>query len=97
MYLEQEKIEIIKEYLQTKPVFKAYLLGSYVRGDASITSDIDLLLEFDNSQRIGLQFIRIKHDLEFLLNKNIDLVTSQGISPRMKVDIEKEKKLIYAK
>ena len=97
MYLEQEKIEIIKEYFKTRPVLKAYPFGSYIRGDANNTSDIDLLVELDNSQRIGLLFIRMKHDLEFLLDKSVDLVTHQGISSRIKEEIDHDKKLIYAK
>jgi predicted nucleotidyltransferase len=59
---------------------KAYLFGSYVRGLADDKSDIDILVDLDYSQRIGLQFIQMKVDLEKLLNSKVDLVSSNGIS-----------------
>jgi predicted nucleotidyltransferase len=59
---------------------KVYLFGSYVRGLADDKSDIDILVDLDYSQRIGLQFIQMKVDLEKLLNSKVDLVSSNGIS-----------------
>jgi predicted nucleotidyltransferase len=97
MRLESNKIEQIKKYFETKPVLKAYLFGSYVRNEADNSSDIDLLVELDYSQRIGLQFIQMKIDLENLLHSKVDLVSSNGISKYIKPLIDNEKQLIYAK
>ncbi len=57
MNLEKSKINIIKEYFRTQPVLRAYLFGSYVRGQADVNSDIDILVELDYNQKIGLGFI----------------------------------------
>ena len=76
---------------------KAYLFGSYVRGNADSTSDIDILVDLDYDQRIGLQFIQMKIDLEKLLNNKVDLVSFNGISKYIKSIVDKEKLLIYAK
>lgn len=97
MTLDSTKIESIKNYFKTRPVLKAYLFGSYVRGSADNKSDIDILVDLDYSQRIGLQFIQMKLDLEKLLNSKVDLVSSNGISKYVKPLIDEEKRLIYAK
>ena len=97
MNLDNNKIEIIKHYFETRPVLKAYLFGSYVRDDANNQSDVDILVDLDYNQKIGLQFIQMKIDLEKLLNKRVDLVSSNGLSKHIKPLIDNEKQLIYAR
>lgn len=97
MTLDSTKIETIKKYFKTRPVLKAYLFGSYVRGVADNKSDIDILVDLDYSQKIGLQFIQMKLDLEKLLNKEVDLVSSNGMSKYIKPLVDVEKRLIYEK
>lgn len=97
MTLDSSKIESIKAYFKTRPVLKAYLFGSYVRGVANKESDIDILVDLDYSQRIGLQFIQMKLDLEKLLGNKVDLVSSNGVSKYIKPLVDVEKRLIYAK
>lgn len=97
MYLEHKKLESIKEYFITQPVLKAYLFGSYVRGQADKESDIDILVDLDYSQKIGLQFVQMKLDLENILNSKVDLVSSNGLSKYIKPIIDTEKMVIYAR
>lgn len=97
MKLSQENIERINSYLLDKPVLKAYLFGSYVRGEADQDSDVDILVELDYSQKIGLGFIQMKLDLQDLLQKKVDLVSSNSVSKYIKPIIDVEKKLIYAR
>jgi predicted nucleotidyltransferase len=97
MNLENSKLESIKAYFRTKPVLRAYLFGSYVRGQADDDSDIDILVDLDYSEKIGLQFIQMKLDLEKLLNTKVDLVSSAGLSEYIKPYIDREKQVIYAK
>ena len=97
MTLDIEKIESIKDYFKTRPVLKAYLFGSYVRGMADNTSDIDILVDLDYSQKIGLQFIQMKLDLEKILKNKVDLVSSKGMSKYIKPLVDEEKRLIYEK
>ena len=97
MTLDNSKIESIKNYFKTRPVLRVYLFGSYVRGMADNKSDIDILVDLDYSQKIGLQFIQMKLDLEKLLNNKVDLVSSNGMSKYIKPLVDCEKRLIYAK
>ena len=97
MKLSKKSIQQIKRYLADKPVTKAYLFGSYVSGKAEKDSDIDILVELDYSQHIGLMFVQMKLDLEDLLQKEVDLVSAHGVSKYLKPIIDREKELIYAR
>ncbi len=97
MKLNKRQIETINVYFRARPVLKAYLFGSYVRGEADNKSDIDILVDLDYSQKIGLQFVQMKIDLEKLLNANVDLVSSNGLSEYIKPLVDSEKQLIYAR
>ena len=97
MNLDVKKLRAINRYLRTSPVLKAYLFGSYVRGDADNQSDVDILVDLDYSQKIGLKFIQMKIDLDKLLNIKVDLVSSNGLSEYIKPLINNEKRLIYAR
>lgn len=97
MKLDANRIETIKSYFETQPVLKAYLFGSFARNEADNQSDIDILVDLDYSQMIGLQFIQMKIDLGKLLNSKVDLVSSNGLSQYIKPIVENEKQLIYAR
>ena len=97
MTLDTVKIEAIKDYFKTRPVLKAFLFGSFARGSADSASDIDILVDLDYNERIGLQFVQMKLDLEKLLEHKVDLVSTNGISRYIKPLVEKEKILIYTK
>jgi len=97
MSLTDEKIKTISDYFKSRPVLKAYLFGSYVRGEADSESDVDILVDLDYSQKIGMQFFQMKIDLENLLNSKVDLVSSNGLSKYIKPLVDSEKQLIYAR
>jgi predicted nucleotidyltransferase len=83
MKLSYNQINTIKEYFSKQPVLKAYLFGSYVRGEETENSDIDVLVELDYTQPIGLEFIQMQIDLQKLLSKKVDLVLKFLILLRM--------------
>lgn len=97
MNLSNSDIEIMQNYFKTKPVLKAYLFGSYARNDADEKSDVDILVELDYNKHIGLGFVQMQLDLQNLLQKNIDLVSHNGLSKHIEPHINQEKKLFYAK
>jgi predicted nucleotidyltransferase len=97
MDLDSSKLETIKEYFRTRPVLRAYLFGSYVRGQADDQSDIDILVDLDYTQKIGLDFVQMQIDLEMMLKKKVDLVSSNSLSKYIKPLVDSEKRLIYAR
>ncbi|WP_026951974.1 type VII toxin-antitoxin system MntA family adenylyltransferase antitoxin [Algoriphagus mannitolivorans] len=90
-------IDQIRKYFQDKPVLKAYLFGSYVRGTQNETSDVDILVELDYSKKIGLEFFKMQNELEAILKHKVDLVSNEAISPLIKPKILKERRLVYEK
>jgi len=97
MKLDNTKLETIKNYFRTRPVLKAYLFGSYVRGEADNQSDIDILVDLDYTQRIGLGFVQMQIDLEEILKAKVDLVSSNSLSRHIRPFVDSEKELIYAR
>ncbi|TAE56362.1 MAG: nucleotidyltransferase [Bacteroidetes bacterium] len=95
MNISPRQIGMIRNYFAKQPVLKAYLFGSVARGEATAASDIDILLELDYSQPIGLEFIQMQIDLQELLRRKVDLVSARGLSKYIQPEIDKEKKLIY--
>ena len=93
--MNTEMIETIRNYFSTQPVLKAWLFGSFARGEETPDSDVDILVELDHSQPIGLEFVQMQLDLQNLLHKPIDLVSSRGISKYIKPYIDTEKILLY--
>ena len=53
------------------------------------------MVDLDYSVPIGLEFVNMALDLEDMLEKKVDLVSSRGISKYIVPYIETEKKLIY--
>lgn len=72
---QQTMTELIAEDFKTQPVLKAWLFGSYARGEEREDSDVDLIVKFDRSLPIGLfAFVRMHRELEERLGRKVDLV-----------------------
>ena len=92
----QSMTRIIADYFSTQPIVKAWLFGSFARGEETPTSDVDILVEYDRTQRIGLMKIaRIHVELERLLGSEVDLVERDTVFPWLAASVDRDKKLIY--
>lgn len=85
----------LRTYFQTQPIVRAWLFGSQADGTATEDSDVDILVELDHSQPIGLHYVQMWMDLQKLLNKKVDLVSTKGISPHIQPFIDAQKVLFY--
>lgn len=85
----------LHQYLATKPILRAWLFGSQADGTATDESDVDILVEFDHTRPIGMQYVQIWMELQELLGKKVDLVSTGGISPYIKPYIDVQKVLFY--
>jgi predicted nucleotidyltransferase len=79
--------------LKKHGVRRAGLFGSFVRGEASGDSDIDILVEVDDEASL-LDFVGIKLDLEDALGIKVDLVEYSAIDPRLRDRILAEEVVI---
>jgi len=57
------------------------LFGSVARGEASADSDVDLLVEFAPGQKSFDRFLALSELLESLLERPVELVTTEALSP----------------
>ena len=97
MRLNHSNILKIKKYFKDKPVKKAYLFGSHSRNSANEDSDVDILVELDYSQQIGLKFVKMQLDLQKVLQTKVDLLSEKAVSKYIRPFIDNDKDLIYEK
>ena len=86
--MKQAIINKLREFFTLQPVEKAWVFGSYSRGEESRESDIDILVRFD-------KYIGIVNALQSLLHKKIDLVEEGQLKDFAKESAEQDKILIY--
>ena len=81
MLTKEEITKILREnhaYLASEyGVKRLGLFGSYAKGTPTETSDVDIVVEFD--QPIGFRFVEFAEHLEALLGKRVDILTPAGI------------------
>ena len=92
----QAMTKIIAEYFKTQPVVKAWLIGSFARGEETPESDIDILVQYDSTARISL--LTISHmmgELEKSTGRHIDLIEDGCLLPFAAESANRDKLLIY--
>jgi len=57
------------------------LFGSFVRGEQTPDSDVDLLVEFEQGEKTFDHFMQLSFLLEDLLQRRVELVTTDALSP----------------
>ena len=92
----EEMTQTIAEYFKTQPVLKAWLFGSFARGEETEDSDVDILVQFDHSSPIGLfAYARMWRELKERLGRNVDLVEDEAIRPNIAKFANKDRQLVY--
>lgn len=92
---KQQVQKIVAAYFANQPVLKAWLFGSFARGEETPLSDVDILVVLDRSKPIGLKFFGMWNDLEELLDRKVDLVTEGSLAPFAVESANRDKILIY--
>ena len=87
----QDALRILRDHREGLRRFRVgslSIFGSVARDDATDASDIDVLVEFEEGQRVGLfTFIRLMHYLEDLLGAKVDLATPDALRPEMRDEV----------
>ena len=86
----------IAELLKTQPVEKAWLFGSFARGEETKDSDVDILVRYDGNARITLMTIsRMMGALERAIQRPVDLIEEGCLLPFAEATVNRDKILIY--
>ena len=79
-----------------QPVTRAWLFGSFARGEETPLSDVDLLVQFDETARVSLlKHASMTNELEALLERPVDLVPIKKLRPSVRANVDNDKKLVY--
>ena len=94
--MKQDIANKLRAFFPAYPVEKAWVFGSYARGEETRKSDVDIMVRFDKNADISLfDYIGIMHDLEDLFHKKVDLVEEGQLRRWAQESVEKEKILVY--
>ena len=105
VYTIEEIAEKVRPIAERYNLGKVYLFGSYARGEATEDSDIDLLVDAEKITGM-FAFGGLYGDLQDALQKELDLVTMNGLYNKRKNDaltvkfrgaVERDRRLIYDK
>ena len=76
-----QKLKDIKPELQERyGVTELALFGSYSRDEQTAESDIDIMVSFNNN--LGSSFLDMMYELDRLFNKEVQVVSKEGIKPK---------------
>jgi len=91
MLSQQEILKVLSKNLnvwkEKYGVKSIALFGSYSREEQNDSSDIDLLVEFDDKAITFDNYMELKFDLEDIFQKAVDLVIIDDIKPALKPGI----------
>jgi predicted nucleotidyltransferase len=91
-------IDQIRSLCGANKVKSLFAFGSLLREDFSVDSDIYLVVDIDEQDPLSYSnnYFNLKFQLEFLLNRKVDLLEHKSIrNPFIKEQIEQTKVLIY--
>lgn len=93
----REKMPQIEEICRKYHVRELSLFGSALRDDFRPDSDYDLLVEFEPDARIGLiKYVELQETLADLLCRRVDLVSKEGLKPRIRDEVLSSAEPVYA-
>ena len=90
--------ETILTVLRPFGVKRVALFGSVVRGEDAPGSDLDILIALPPPGErpvIGLKWLDLVDELSTLLDRPVELVTEDGLSPYIRPHVEEELVVLY--
>ena len=95
VYSVNEIKSIVEPIARAYGVESLFLFGSYAKGCADENSDVDFRI--DKGDVRGIRFAGLFTDLEEVLGKNVDLVTTASLDETFRQRIASEEILLYAR
>jgi|SRR6185295_11672260 len=76
-----DRLELHRDQIRSLGVERLGIFGSFVRGQQGRKSDVDVLVRFRAGEKTFDRFMDLAHFLEGLLQRRVELVTTEGLSP----------------
>jgi len=92
--LPEKSRETIVAILVRNGAERIAVFGSYARGEANATSDVDILVRFARPKSL-FQLVRIEDELKRALGRDVDLVTENAVSPYLADAVHRDAVVIY--
>ena len=94
--MKQGIVNKLQTFFPAYPIEKAWVFGSYARGEETRKSDLDVMVRFDKSADVSLfDYVRIMNELKNFLHKKVDLVEEGYLRPWAQESAEQDKILVY--
>jgi len=94
--MNQAIVHKLQTFFPAYPVEKAWLFGSYARGEETRKSDVDVMVRFDKDKSITLiDYAKIMNNLSDVLHKKVDLVQEGTLYKFAQQSVENDKILVY--
>ena len=84
----------LRNICEVKDVSYLGLFGSYAIGKQREDSDVDLLVDFNNTKSL-LEKGKVLVELQNLFNRDVDLVSQKNLKPSLKPFINKQLITLY--
>ena len=88
-------VKTIQEFFKNKPIEKAWIFGSFSRGEEGPDSDVDILVTLSPNAHMGLSWFGMICELEQKLSRSVDLVVEGDLLPFAEESANRDKILIY--
>lgn len=79
--VKQILIQVKPRLQQAYQVTELGIFGSYARQEQSETSDVDVLIDYDQAPTL-FKLVELREDLSEVLGMKVDVVTKNGLKPR---------------
>jgi hypothetical protein len=93
--LTKEIEEKVISFLKGCGAKKISIFGSYIRGEATPNSDLDIIVDLEENISL-LDIVGFELDLSEQLGIKVELLTEKSISPYIIEDVLAEAKVIYS-
>jgi hypothetical protein len=94
--IKTKLLEAVKSDPHVGDIKSVAIFGSYVAGEATDASDVDVLIDFEPEAKIGyFELAQIQRNFRNHLDKEIDLLTPQAISKYFREEVLRQAEYFY--
>ena len=92
--LKKKILASIVSILTRNDAERIAIFGSYARGEAKESSDVDILVRFAQPKTL-IQIVQIEDEIKKSIHLNVDLVTEKAVSPHLAGNVHRDEMVIF--